>query len=148
MKSKNNNLFYWASFYCGFVAIVIFGVVARVAIGKEAIINAFLESIYYLLTQPIVTLLLIAPFVIVAYCSQSEYKEDKWVSGWILFICGIIPLEYLYFQGNMQSQYLLEQKKWTAATLSVGFLPFQSFPVLAVSLLIGWAISKIVYSKT
>ncbi|MCA1594746.1 MAG: hypothetical protein LC754_19385 [Acidobacteria bacterium] len=116
---------------------------ARASVANETPGGAFSTSIHYLLVQPIGTIFLLLPYLVVGIVASFFAKVEHNLKSWCLFICGVAPLMALYFQGYMSAQQAILEKKWTAASLAVGFLPFVSVPAIGVGLVVGWAISTL-----
>lgn len=70
-------------------------------------------------------------------------KNKNIKKGVCFFISGLISLSYIYYEGYLAFSYYMELKKWTAASLSVGMLPFQSIIALPIGIFFGWVIYKI-----
>lgn len=110
-------------------------VIARTSIAGEAYGPAVRDHLYYAGTQPIGTLLLLAPFVAVAFISAHAERRASIRSVAILFAVSMGALLYFYVQGYLGAQQALAEKKWTAAALSIGLLPFfVGIPVILVSI--------------
>jgi hypothetical protein len=98
--------------------------VARTSIGGETFRHALDELVYYAYVQIIGTVLLLAPFVGVAFlCARAE-RRARTRSVAAIFAVAMIVLFYFYFEGYQGSQYAMLDRKWTAAALSIGLLPF------------------------
>jgi len=61
----------------------------------------------------------------------------------VVFGVPTLYLIYSYFEGYQASQLAELDKRWTAATLSVGFLPFEAVPVVLVALLAGLVLTRL-----
>ncbi len=114
-----------------------FDVLARMSVGNEPFSKAASESLYFAAVQPIGTVLLLGPFVAVAWLSVYVEAKSNSVSAWLLFVASVGALGWLYFQGYQSAQHAMLQQKWTAAALSVGMLPFMSIPVLLAVVVIA-----------
>jgi hypothetical protein len=123
------------------LATVGFDVFARMAVGQQSLWHAVYEHFYYAGVQPIGTLLLLAPFLGLAVVSGRIAPRNSSGSMW-LFCIGALFLTGLYFRGFYGSQQALQAKKWTAAALSVGLLPFQGAVVLLVCGVAGMLIPR------
>ena len=112
------------------------------AVSGESIRFAASDSAYYMAVQPIGTLMLLGPFVAMAGLSAEVAKTSGRVGAAVFFCVLAAVLGWMYFSGYWGAQIALGQKKWTAAALSVGLLPFMSVPVLLVAAiatgLIAW----------
>ncbi len=132
------------SLLAALVSILLFDVVARMMVRAETFSNAINDSVYYSVTQPIGTIMLLFPFLFVGWISAVVSKDAQQWKGWCYFICGVGVLFYLYFAGQMNASYYIEQKQWTASALSVGLLPFYSIPALICAFSIGWISTKVI----
>jgi TRAP-type C4-dicarboxylate transport system permease small subunit len=63
-------------------------------------------------------------------------KKRTLKSGAVLFVTGAVVLGLIYLAGHIGAEQAMQQRKWTAAALSVGLIPFYSTPVLFVMLFI------------
>lgn len=117
---------------------------ARTSIGDEAFGSALSEHLYYASVQFVGTLFLSAPFVTVALiCAWAERKSRSRIVT-ALFGSSMLVLLYFYFQGYLASQHAMQEEKWTAATLSIGLLPF--FIGIPVVLVVAVAIAASSFS--
>lgn len=133
-----------SSLLAALISIIVFDVVSRITIRAEAFSSALNNTIYYSVTQPIGTIMLLLPFLIVGWVSALASKDGKLWKGWNYFVCGVGVLFYLYFTGQMNASYYIEQKQWTASALSVGLLPFYSIPALIIAFFIGWISTEVI----
>ena len=98
--------------------------IARTSITGESLTVALREHLYYASAQFVGTILLLAPFVAVAFvCSRAE-KQARARSVSLIFAVAMFALLYFYFQGHQGAQHALLEENWTAAALSIGLLPF------------------------
>lgn len=109
--------------------------VARTSIAGETLGQAFSEHLYWAAVQAVGNILLLAPFVAVAFiCGRTE-KGARTRSSAVIFAVGMVSLFYFYFQGYQGAQRAMLDEYWTAAALSVGLLPFFiGVPVVLVAL--------------
>jgi biotin transporter BioY len=109
-------------------------VIARTTIGSEAFGYAISQHAYYAATQPIGTGVLLAPFLLVAWMASSVARRTTQRRG-IVFLCITCSvLALMYFLAYQDSQQYMAHRMWTAATLAIGFLAFNSIPVLILAL--------------
>jgi hypothetical protein len=113
------------------VAVVVFlaataggDLVARTSIAGQPFDVALQEHVYWAGVQFLGTLLLFAPFVAVAFVCAFADKRARTRSIVVIFAAAMLTLLYFYFQGYQAAERAMLQKMWTAATLSVGLLPF------------------------
>ena len=109
-----------------------FDIYARTLVGGESLLSSVAEVIHDTASAPVGSSLLMAPFLFLAWISARLAKAGKLVAGIVLFATGIVILCYLYYSGHMDAQTSLLAKRWTAASLSIGFLPLKSAVLLAV----------------
>lgn len=108
--------------------------VARTTIAGEPAAAALRDHLYWAGVQLPGTLFLLSPFAGLAFlCARAERKARS--RGVIcIFAIATLILLYFYFQGHQGAQYALLEKKWTAAALSIGLLPFFiGVPVLLIA---------------
>jgi hypothetical protein len=126
-----------------FIATTGSDVFARMMIGGQTLGGAFSEHFHWAGVQLIGTLMLFAPFGFLAVIgSWVEEKTTRW-KGLAMFGVPTAYLVYTYFGGYQDSQLFLLEKKWTAATLSVGFLPFHAVPVIVFAWLVGLVLTRL-----
>jgi len=118
-----------------FTANVCSEVLARLWVGGSSLGHAVSETLYYLTVQPVGTLMLIAPFFLLAWMAASLARKRTFERGLLLFGIAALALTVLYVFGHVGAEQALKHRKWTAAALSVGLLPFQSIPVLVLALI-------------
>jgi len=120
------------------VAVVVFlaatvgsDVVALMSIAGESFEVALREHVYWVGVEFAGTLLLLVPFIAVAFTSAHwESRAGQHVSA-LIFAIAMLALLYFYFQAYQAAQIAAQAKRWTAATLSIGLLPFLiGFPVV------------------
>lgn len=110
-------------------------ILARMWIGGRPADQAVRDTLHYLAIQPVGGLMLLAPFLLLAWMAASLAKVRTFASGLVLLAITASALTVLYVFGHVQSEQALNSRQWTAAALSVGLLPFQSIPVLLLALL-------------
>ena len=116
--------------------------VARTTVGGEGLGKAVAEHFYYAFVQPIGTAMLLAPFVLLGWMSASLAKRHGFDRGLVLFLIGSLLLGIMFFSAYQDSQNYMNKKMWTAATLSIGLLPFKSVPLLLVCLGVRWFLAR------
>jgi hypothetical protein len=114
-------------------------VFARVTIGGETLTKAFSEHFYWAAVQFIGTLMLLAPFGFLAVIASWVQERTNTWKALAVFGVPTLYLIYSYFDGYQASQAAMLDKRWTAATLSIGFLPFAAAPVV----LFAWLVALI-----
>ena len=108
-------------------------VFVRLWIGRDGVGQAIGETLYYAATQPLGTAMLLVPFALLGWMAASLARKKALRSGMVLFAAGSAVLGLIYFWGHIVAQQAMQDRMWTAAALSVGLLPFESVPVLAVA---------------
>jgi hypothetical protein len=113
------------------VALVIFlaattgaDLIARTTIAGEPFDVALGEHLYYAGVQFVGTLLLLAPFVAVAFLCNRAEKRARTCGVVFIFVVAMLTLLYFYFDAYQGAERALLAEKWTAAALSIGLLPF------------------------
>lgn len=99
-------------------------IIAKTSISGEPFMAALREHFYWAGVQFVGTMLLLAPFLAVAMtCGFTERRaRSRWVIA--IFLVAMSVLLYFYFEGYQAAERAMLQEMWTAATLSVGLLPF------------------------
>lgn len=111
---------------------------ARMTIGGQSFGPALSQHFYWAGVQFVGTLLLLLPFgFMAAIGSWIEDNANRW-KALLIFGLPTLYLMYAYFEGYQASKVAELDKRWTAATLDVGFLPFGAVPVVLMALLIGY----------
>jgi hypothetical protein len=86
------------------------------------------------------TVFLLTPFLVVGFGTAILEMKNR-IAAWCFSISSLLLLAALYCYGYFGSQHALLEKAWTAASLSIGLLPFFSVPVIAAYFGIVFAIS-------
>ena len=141
--TKEQKLFYGLSLGLFFGSVLLFDAIGRLTYRNETIFEAIKETLYYLTVQPIGTAMLLAPYLILGFVSAKAAKNNNIKKGMCFFVSGLISLSYIYYSGYLAASYYMELKKWTASSLSVGMLPFQSIIALPIGLFFGWVIYEL-----
>jgi hypothetical protein len=111
---------------------------ARTTIGGQQLGPAVSEHLYWAGVQFIATMLLFLPFgFLAAIGSWIEDNTNRW-KALLIFGLPALYLIYAYFEGYQASKVAELDKRWTAATLDVAFLPFGAVPVVLLAWLIGY----------
>jgi|SRR6185503_15325472 len=133
------------------IALVVFvaatlgaDVVAQTSIGGKALSDALHEHLYWAGVELLGTLFLLAPFIAVAgICALAE-RRARTRTVLAIFSLAMLALLYFYFQGYQAAQRAELQHMWTAATLSIGFLPFGiGLAVVLAVILFGWLAKEV-----
>lgn len=130
--------------YLLIAAVVFVGVVtgsdliARTAIGGVSLGVALVEHLHWASLTVVGIVFLFAPFAGVAFICGIANRRAKTRSVIILFVVGMVVLAYFYFGGFQASQQATLDKKWTAATLAIGLLPFfLGIPLLSIAAIVA-----------
>lgn len=99
-------------------------IVSRVIVTHSSIGDAIHNHLQTALLQPFGTLLLAVPFMVFGWLGYRLGSLSAVKRGVVLLAAASLVLGYFYFRGLYGSQEALLQRKWTAAALSVGLLPF------------------------
>lgn len=84
------------------------------------------------------TMVLMAPFFVLAYLAVWVARKASVLLAAIVFVPPVAVLEWYYHWGYVAAEHALLQKKWTAAALSIGLLPFfVGVPAVAAAVVLG-----------
>jgi hypothetical protein len=89
------------------------------------------------------TLFLLLPFAILAVIGSWVEGRSSRLKGLIIFGLPALYLIYSYFQGYHASKVAELDHRWTAATLSIGFLPFVAAPIVVGAWFVGFVLTRI-----
>jgi hypothetical protein len=109
-------------------------ILARIRIRGESMAEALSQTAHYSLAQPLGTLFALAPFAAIAWISGSLARAS-WHRAIILMAVCFAVFAFFYYGGHMASERFMQQRKWTAAALAVGFIPFKNFAVVVMALI-------------
>jgi Zn-dependent protease len=104
--------------------------------------QALSEHTHWAVAQTVGTLLLLAPFLALGCLCAALEKDVRVRSALAIFVAGALALMFLYFDGYQSAEQFALKRMWTAATLSIAFLPFKSVLVLIVALGAGGLATK------
>lgn len=117
--------------------------VARTTIAGESVAFAIRDHLHWAGVQFVGTILLLAPFVAVAFVCARVAKKARSRSAFLIFALAMLTLLYFYFEGHQAAQQALKEEMWTAASLSIGLLPFFiGVPVLLAVIVAGTLATK------
>jgi hypothetical protein len=131
-RAKLHLAFLGLSLVAFFVATVGFDFIARVAVSQEAMVDAASKSAQWL-TSPLAAFLLVLPFIAAGVLGAEFTNAVNLERGRVYFGVVLAILGLLYFSGFWGSQQALQERKWTAASLSVGMNVLLSVPVLLIA---------------
>ena len=107
--------------------------VARVTIAGNTFGDAIVEHLHWVSLTLVGVVFLFIPFGGAALICGAANKRTKTRSAVTLFIVAMAALAYFYFNGFQASQQAMLDKRWTAAALSIGLLPFfVGLPLLGI----------------
>ena len=126
--------FAFISALCLVVAIFGFDVAARVLVGHRPLRDAVSQSVDAMVNGPILTFFLIVPFVALTVLASEVGKAATVRVAAAYFATFATLLGFIYFSGYWGAQTALEDRAWTAASLSVALgIPFWSVIVISVA---------------
>jgi hypothetical protein len=105
-------------------AVTVSDLIARMTIAGNSLGIALAEHLHWVSLTLVGIVFLFAPFVGVAFICGSANRRTKTRSAAALFLIALAVLAYFYFGGFQASQQAMLDRKWTAAALSIGLLPF------------------------
>jgi hypothetical protein len=119
MRTKNRPYVVCFSLGVAFflVSTLLSDVIARTLVGGEGIGHAISQHVYYAATQPFGTVLLLAPFLLMAWMAASLSGRKTMMQGLVLLCVTCSVLTLIYFLGYQNSQQYMTQRMWTAAAL-------------------------------
>jgi hypothetical protein len=99
---------------------------AKVRVVRMPFLEALGEAGGDVLLDPLSMAFLVAPFAALAVFAPLFATEVSSPWRWSFVAIAALALVGFYFNGFVTSEYALQQRKWTAAALSVGLMPFVS----------------------
>jgi hypothetical protein len=131
----------------GFVAFLIgttvSDVFASMTVGGERFGPAVGEHFYWAGMELFGTLSLLLPFAILAVIGSWVEARSTRLKGLIVFALPTLYLIYSYFVGYRAAKLAELDHRWTAATLSIGFLPFAAVPVVLIAWLVAFILVRL-----
>jgi hypothetical protein len=119
----------WAAYL--FISMVAFltgttgsDVFARTHIATETFDHALAENLHWASVQWMGSLMLFAPFLAVAVICAAVQGKVRTSRIAAIFGTGMLALMYFYFEAHQAAQRAVLEQHWTAASLTVGLLPF------------------------
>lgn len=101
---------------------------------REVLLNA--------INAPGTTVVLAAPFLLLALIAAVVARSGRIAAGTILFIVGITVLGWIYLAGYIDSQAALAERKWTTSAFTLGFVPLKSLLLLAALYLFSLILTR------
>jgi phosphotransferase system glucose/maltose/N-acetylglucosamine-specific IIC component len=142
LRTRPYLVFFALAIFLFIIATLGSDVVARTTVGGDSFGKAISDHVYYAVIQPIGTTMLLAPFLLLGWMAASAAKRKGFDAGLGVFLLGMLLLGFMYFSGYQDSQGFMKERKWTAATLSIGLLPFKSIPLLLICLGLRWLVVR------
>jgi hypothetical protein len=113
------------------------GAAARVAIAGEAASSALAGQIRDQLDNPLGAFFLFLPFALTGFICAAVADKAGRRPAVLIFAAAVAAFAGLWWIGYRGEQLALLEHEWTAAALSIGFLPFVSLPVVGAAFLLG-----------
>ncbi len=128
-----------------FIAVVTGSdLIARMTIAGDTFGRAIGEHVHWASLTIFGVVFLFVPFGSTAIICGAANKKAKSRGAVALFIVAVAALAYFYFSGFQASQQAVLDKRWTAAALSVGLLPFFiGLPLLGVVAIVASVITRV-----
>jgi hypothetical protein len=121
-KSLGLGVYFTLSFVAFVVAALITDIAARMSIASASL--SYATSAYLEYPRIVRSIILFVPFALVAaICAWLEKRVNLW-GCLLIFLIAIGTLCFFYANGFWDAQLALSRRRWTAASLSVGLLPF------------------------
>lgn len=113
--------------------------IASMSIAGQPFAAALHQALYWDRVEFVGTIFLLVPFVAVAFVCALVEKRARNRSALLIFAVAMIALLYFYFRGYQAAEHAALQKLWTAAAVSIGFLPFGiGLAVVLAVIVFGW----------
>lgn len=106
------------------VAVTGSDIYAHISIGGLSSAQAIQAHLDWVGMTLVGLVILLMPFVGVAFVSAAANGRLRTRSAVTIFGISLLALLYFYFDGFQAAQQAMLDRKWTAAALSVGLLPF------------------------
>jgi hypothetical protein len=114
-------------------------VFASMSLAGQPFAAALRENLHWTRVELVGTFLLLGPFVAVAGVCALVERRARTRTVLLIFALAMVALLYFYFQGYQAAQRFALQHMWTAATLSIGFLPLGTgLAVVLAVVVFGW----------
>jgi len=133
MKSAQRYaFFFFASLLSCLLVTVGFEIWAWTSLRGKSLSYALSNSAGYM-SVPAVAVFTYAPFLVVAWICASLARVS-WSRALGLFAICIAIFAAMYYSAYMRSETYMLERAWTAASLAVGLIPLQTWPVLIIAL--------------
>ncbi len=120
------------------LSIVGFNVLARIAVGGEPGSRALLDTIHTIMSQPVASAMLGLPFFLAAILGVEMERLANRRTASTIFLACLAGIVMIYLAGYWSAQQSLATRSWTAASFTIGLMPFKSLGVLVVGALVGF----------
>jgi hypothetical protein len=128
-----------------FIAVVTGSdLIARMTIAGDTFGRAIGEHVHWASLTIVGVVFLFVPFGSAALICGAANKRAESRGAVTIFIIAMAALAYFYFNGFQASQQAMLDKRWTAAALSVGLLPFFiGLPLLSIVAIVASVITRV-----
>ena len=117
-------------------------VFARMTVGGQNLGPALSDHFYWAGVQFIATILLFLPFGFLAVIGSWLEEKANRLKAIFVFCLPTLYLIYSYFEGYQAAKVAELGRHRTAATLSIGFLPFAAVPIVLLAWLVGYVVIR------
>jgi len=115
----------------------------RVYILDETPRFALFDHVHWASVEIIGTLFLLTPFLVVGLVAAWLEVRVSSLRTWAIFGIANLFLLYQYFVAYESAARASLAKHWTAAALSIGFLPLLAIPFAIIVALVGFGIASL-----
>ncbi|ATE63742.1 hypothetical protein [Rhizorhabdus dicambivorans] len=119
------------------VAVTGSDLITRMTVGGDSFSEAVHGHLEWASTTKLGIAFLFMPFGVAAIVCGAVNRRSKTRSAATIFFIAMAALAYFYFSGFEGSHHAMLERKWTAAALSIGLLPF--FVGIPLSVMVGIA---------
>jgi hypothetical protein len=133
--------FFFASLLSCLLITVGFEIWAWTSLRGKSLSYALSNSAGYL-SVPAIAVFTYAPFLVVAWICASLARVS-WSRALGLFAVCIAIFAAMYYSAYMRSEAYMLQRAWTAASLAVGLIPLETWPVLLIALVARLVLGRI-----
>jgi uncharacterized membrane-anchored protein len=117
---------------------------AGMSLGGQTFAAALQENLYWARVELFGSLLLLAPFIAVAAVCALVERRARSRTVLLIFAVAMLALLCFYFQAYQTAERAELQHMWTAATLSIAFLPLGiGLAVVLAVILFGWLATEL-----
>jgi hypothetical protein len=109
-------------------------VIVSIFMGGRTLPEALAEHTHWATAEPAGTLWLFAPFAGLALLCSALGKGMRRRSGLVIFGGASLGLILLYLHAYQSAEQFAQNRMWTAATLTIAFVPLKAVVVLLIAL--------------